>query len=92
MSDREKKSKSKSKSKSVSENVDYSPPSMLGDSDMDGKQKRVGRPASNKNDIVKSRLTLIIDILSMDDADDERTLKKNVVIAVRHLKDVAEML
>jgi hypothetical protein len=50
------------------------------------------RVNNNRNDIVKSRLTLIIDMLSIDDNDDDKTLRKNVSIAVKHIKEVAQML
>lgn len=55
---------------------------------------KLSKPAkvANRNDIVKSRLALIIDMLDMEDTDDDKTLRKNVTIAVKHLKTVAEML
>lgn len=59
------------------------------------KLPRRGRPmASNNsnNNIAKSRLSLIIDMLNVDDMDDDKTLKKNVLIAVKHLKEVENML
>ena len=53
---------------------------------------RVGRPANN-NETAKSRLSVIIDILSGDDTDmDEKTLRRNVNTSLKHLKEVVSML
>lgn len=60
----------------------------------DVESNKLAKPSkvANRNDIVKSRLALIIDMLDMEDTDDDKTLRKNVSIAVKHLKTVAEML
>ena len=55
--------------------------------------KARGRPApTNKNDIAKSRIMLIIDMLSGDSEFDEKTLRHNVAITVKHLKEVSALL
>ncbi len=46
----------------------------------------------SKNDGVKSKLSIIIDLLSLDDTDDEKTVRKNVAIAVKHLREVEQIL
>ena len=56
-------------------------------------KNKILRGNNGKNDIVKSRLSLIIDMLNTEDNDiDDKTLRKNVTIAVKHLIEVADML
>ncbi len=69
--------------------IDFMPPEPLVDVSA---PVRRGRPSTNNNEVVKSRLSLIIDMLDIEEVDDERTLKKNVSIAIRHLKEVKDML
>jgi len=78
--------------KTTLEDIDFSPNS---DSEsVEQKQsRRTGRPAIGKNDIVKSRLALIIDMLSGDDDElDEKTLRRNVTTSLKHLKEVVGLL
>lgn len=54
---------------------------------------RVRKPAAvNNNAIIKSRLEPIIDMLSSDNDCDEKTLRHNVAISLKHLKEVIGML
>jgi hypothetical protein len=78
------------------DDTDFSP--HVGSDDDEHKQPkpRAGRPAvNNNNNVVKSRLALIIDILSSDDSGedlDEKTLRRNVNTSLKHLKEVVGML
>ena len=75
------------------DDTDFSP-----DLEDDQKQnKKVGRNGvNNKNEIIKSRVQLIIDLLSGDDDNseqvDERALRRNVNISLKHLKEVVQLL
>ena len=88
MSSRNRKSK---KSKPDAEDFDFSPPTDLVTEEKTTSKRRRGK--NNNNAIVKSRLKVIIDMLSSKDnklSDD--VLRYNVKIAVTHLKEVKELL
>jgi hypothetical protein len=46
-----------------------------------------GRSADNRNINVRSKLAVIIDMIEGDDLD-EQTLRKNVKVSVKHLKEL----
>jgi hypothetical protein len=83
------------KVKPVLENTDFSP---LSDKESDQSEQKQIKPrgravAANKNEIVRSRLMLIIDMLSNDNNElDEKTLKHNINISLKHLKEIVGML
>jgi len=58
----------------------------------ESEQKVARKPRGSKNDVVKSRLSVVLDLLNFDDQDDSGTVKKNVLIAVKHLKDINTLL
>jgi len=71
--------------------VDFSPPQV------EEKQVRPRKPQPKSADelrrvmdIIQSRLSVIID--SLEEADNEATLKKNVGTAVKHLKQISDLL
>lgn len=53
---------------------------------------RVRKPVTNNNAIIKSRLGPIIDMLNSDNDCDEKTLRHNVAISLKHLKEVMDLL
>lgn len=77
------------------EETDYSPPASL--PVVEDKPKKVRAPPSKSNDelkrnmdIAKSRIAAIIDMLADDDAD--VSLKRNVNVAVKHLRVIHDLL
>ena len=58
---------------------------------IDKPPRRVHRASSSKNEIIKSRLALIIDMLDMEDGDD-KTYMRNRPMCVKHLKEIMTML
>ena len=94
MSSNAKKTRGRKKKESPAQSDDFSPPAAAV---VEAEQKSQGRgrgrgKGQNKNDVVRSRIKLIIDMLGFDGDVDERTLKYNVAISVKHLKEVIEML
>lgn len=84
------------RTKSPKSDDEFSPPGESLDVEQKQHKPRGPKPAVNtKNDIVKSRLALIIDMLSGDDNGDdldEKTLRRNVNTSLKHLKEVVGLL
>jgi hypothetical protein len=49
------------------------------------------RASGSKNEVIKSRLSLIIDMLDMEDGD-EKTYMRNRPMCVKHLREIMTML
>lgn len=58
---------------------------------IDEKPKRAPRASSAKNEVIKSKLSLIIELLDMDDGDD-KLFMKNRPMCVRNLKEIMTLL
>lgn len=103
MSGRSSKAKSKTKTQRAPkastspllEDSDFSPSSAPAPEPLEAKAPRVriGRPAaaSNKNDVVKSIITGVIDILA-DEELDEKTLRHGVKISLKRLGEAVAHL
>lgn len=58
------------------------------------KQQPVHLPKGrgNQNEVVKSRLEAIIDMLTIEADEDEKILRKNVMIALKHIREISQLL
>lgn len=83
------------------ENVDFTPQISITDEqenkqeNKQTKNRAVKSNNVNQNNVIKSKIALIIDILSNNDDGsdlDERTLRRNVNTSLKHLRDIVSVL
>jgi hypothetical protein len=55
------------------------------------KPKRAPRSSNSKNEIIKGRLSLIIDMLDVEDSND-KSFVRNIPMCVKHLKELLTLL
>jgi hypothetical protein len=96
MSNLNKLKKNKTKAKDILVDHNISLEQTNSDSESLGDKNKIRNKLSKnsgRNEVAKSRLTLIIDMLALDDNDnDDKSLRKNVSIALKHLNAVVDML
>jgi hypothetical protein len=90
-----KKSRKKTDKNASVDNGSFSPPRnlMVTEFEEKPKQTRRNRSVDHKNEAVKQRLTLIIDLLSFsEDTFNDITMKHNVAISVKHIQEIVDSL